>query len=108
MLHIETDCSYTLIVVPLSTNGINGHGDFVFEFLWNRNEGMIQLALEKGTVLYYCGYEILHHQISLIDKVYTLNDYNFCNLSSCGNKHLYDNAMKTFQCVIAFDNSINS
>ena len=98
--HIEKDCSYTMIAVPMASQGINYLGSFQFEFEWNKNGGVIKVKLDQGTVLYYSGYAIMHRQISSIDKCCGVIDHKFWNVSTYGNKRFYECAMKSFQRIM--------
>ena len=55
--HIEKDCSYTMIGVPIAFPEINCSGKFQFQFQWNKNGGNINVKLQQGTVLYYSGFD---------------------------------------------------
>ena len=95
--HIEKDCSYTMIGSPITSDDINTGGNFLFEFEWNADGGMIQVKLGPGNVLYYSGFAIMHRQISFIDKGRNFCDYNFWNLSTYANKRFYSNVMMSFK-----------
>lgn len=98
--HIEKDCSYTMIGVPISAQEINCAGKFQFQFQWNKNGGNINVKLQQGTVLYYSGFAIMHRQFSSLDKCNDSCDYKFWNLSTYGNKRLYENVMKSFNRIL--------
>ena len=98
MVHLEQDCAYTLIAVPLGMHDMNRKSKFVFEFYSDWGSG-VQIDLKPGTSIYYNGYSLIHRKISLLDLGEQKHDYNFWNLSSYGNKHLYDNCVASFKHV---------
>ena len=90
-LHIEKDCAYTMIAVPLGKDGINSTDNFRFEFNIRTGKSVV-IQLQQGTVLYYTGFGIRHRQLSVIDE----GDEMFWNLSTYANKRFYENVLKSF------------
>ena len=85
---------------PFVSDGNNKMGDFMFEFSWASGK-YVRVKLIPGTVIYYTGYGIMHRQMSLKDKEYSLHpksqdDFKFWNISGYGNKTLYEKVMSTF------------
>ena len=98
-----------MIVSPLCAEGVNEFISHVFEFTWNGAEGMMQILLSQGTILYYSGYGISHRQVSMnghgnshvcatsSNCIFGDNQTTFWNLSSYANKRLFDNFMESFR-----------
>ena len=68
-----------MIASPYGDGGVNKYGRFSFEF---------ESKTETGCF-------IMHRQVSHIDLGRNFCDFNFWNLSSYTNKHLYDNVKKS-------------
>lgn len=94
--HTEKDCAYTMIIVPMCGCDTNIRSNYVFEFEWNGSIRMLKICLKPGTVLYYSGYGITHRQLKSRCSGCSDLCHDFFNLSSYGNKHLFENVMKSF------------
>ena len=92
-IHIERDCSYTLIAVPFHDHTIPQAIDYCFEFVFNEIS-KLQVRLESGVILYYNGFGILHRQMKCGP---TLQNNVFWNLSTYSNKALYECILKSFR-----------
>lgn len=84
--HIETDCTYTMIISPMCGPGLNDTEIYVFEFEWNGESDMIQLLMNQGTIVYYNGHGIGHRQINKVSG----SVGNFWNISSYANQKLFN------------------
>ena len=95
--HTERDCAYTMILSPICDYSLNKQHNYVFEFQLNINNNILQIHLEKGTVLYYNGYGINHRQVPLkCDS----KDVEFWNLSCYANKRFFSNVMASLKRLI--------
>ena len=89
-LHIENDCSYTMIAKPFGEVHINKEDGVYFEFEWNGRHkgGIIRVHQFPGTVLYYGGFGIMHRQRCIEKVMGSLN--NHWNMSMYSNARLYN------------------
>ena len=103
-LHVEDDCTYTLIGFPFGRDEINENTDTVFQFAWKEDvnpgeHGMIEIILHQGTCIYYNGYGIIHHQVHTAHNGVDWKGDRIAhwNVVCYSNRRFFDNVMKSFE-----------
>ena len=93
--HTEKDCTYTLISIPLQDCNHKKNKAHRYDFIFKINDRKhISIKLTPGTSFIFSGLYLTHHQNMSVDNE-TINESNFFNIASYGNKRLFTHLRKT-------------
>jgi hypothetical protein len=94
--HVEKDCTYTLITIPMQLNMAKEDFSRKYQFYFKlSNSQHIHIPLKSGISFFFSGTYLTHRQNKDEYEHTTANDY--INIASYGNKRLFSHIRQSFK-----------